>query len=169
MPEEKKEIAVINTGNVHLTVEKLNEVMGETSLQVLTSLTLPMDIVNAMGDADYKLRSLLEDKGTINMVDFLVHRVEIAPENSEADMLEGDRVVIIDDQGETFACVAEGAKKGLAKIFAVYGLPPYNPPIVIMPREVDTRKGRRTMNLKVIDDGGRSQLTETPVEEYPGH
>lgn len=116
-----------------------------------TSLSLenPAAILNSLGDADHNLIDFCAGGGVVNCVHILSHPVEIEKEDGEPEAAL--RVVLIDDAGETYSSVATGVKKSISNLFMIFGLPPYNPPVKLKAKEVRTRRGFKTVNLKVVE------------------
>jgi hypothetical protein len=105
----------------------------------------------AMGDADFNLRDYFKSDPfakPIEMVHALAHGVVIV--NDDGEEVPAGRVVIVDKDGKTYSTVAEGARSSLGNLFSIFGLPPFNPPLSIIAKEVKTRKGFYTLNIKPI-------------------
>jgi hypothetical protein len=118
--------------------------------------SLPVDdkiaIAQAMGDSDYNLRDYFKADPfakPIKMVNCLAHGVQLVNDNEET--IDASRVVIIAEDGKTYSTVAEGARSSLGNLFAIFGLPPYNPPLSIVAREVKTRRGFYTLNIIPVE------------------
>jgi len=114
--------------------------------------SLPVDdkiaIAQAMGDADYNLRDYFKADPfakPVKMVNALAHNVQLV--NDDGELIDASRVVIIDENGKTYSTVADGARSSLGNIFAIFGLPPYNPPLSIVAKEVLTRRKFYTLNI----------------------
>lgn len=78
----------------------------------------------------------------------LCHPVEFVDEKT-GEIEHGIRTVIIDPSGNTVACVSEYARKSLDEIVTYKGLPPWNPPLTLIPRQQDTRRGKRILILEL--------------------
>ena len=127
---------------------------GGTTFGLWTSLPLDnkIGIAQAMGDADYNLRDYFKVAGFANpieMVDCLAHNVDIISDDGEA--IKASRLVIIDKDGKTYSTVADGARSSLGNLFNIFGLPPFNPPLKIVAREVKTRRGFYTLNIVPVE------------------
>ena len=79
----------------------------------------------------------------------LAHRIEMLDEKT-GELIEADRIVLIDDAGESIACVSTGVRRSLQLIVSLYGAPPYDPPMQLRLTQKQTRKGRRTFQLSPV-------------------
>lgn len=114
-------------------------------------MTDKIGIAQAMGDADYNLRDFFKEgeKGaTIEIVNALSHRVTLV--DDEGIERRESRLVLIDKDGKTYSSVAKGAFSSLGNLFQIFGLPPYSPPLKIEAKEVKTRRGFYTLNIKPV-------------------
>lgn len=118
------------------------------------SLDRPAMILNALGDSDYNLLDFCEAGGIVECADILSHPVSIAKEGEKGEPETFDeclRCVLIDTQGKTYSSVANGVKTSISNIMMIFGLPPFDPPIKIKAKTAKTRRGFKTINLKVIE------------------
>ena len=127
---------------------------GGTTFGLWTSLPLDnrIGIAQAMGDADYNLRDYFKANpmaAPLEMVDALAHNVDIVTDDGEA--IKASRLVIIDKNGKTYSTVADGARSSMGNLFNIFGLPPFNPPLKIVAREVKTRRGFYTLNIVPVE------------------
>jgi len=108
-------------------------------------------IARAMGDADYNLRDYFkENKGAVLYLQhYLAHKVEVVTDSGEA--VDAVRLVLIDEDGKRYSTVANGARSSFANLIAIFGMPPFNPPIKIEAREIKTRRGFYTLNLSPLE------------------
>jgi hypothetical protein len=116
--------------------------------------TLPSDgsrsaavvVENAMSDAE----SIRDHIGAVLEIEnVLLHDVVIEGENGED--VPAVRAVLIDSKGQGYAAVSNGVISSLQTLMALCGPGPWNPPLKVVPREVKTRKGYRTLRLKLVE------------------
>lgn len=110
----------------------------------------PAKILAAMQDADYNLIDYMDEHpgATLLLSDVLMHNVQIVDEESGEVKTEA-RTVLIDVDGKKYASVSRGVIGSLQKIFPLFGIPPYDPPMAITARRVKTRKFK-TINITVV-------------------
>ena len=101
-------------------------------------------IYNAINNAEFKIDDC---KGqTINVVDIVAHPIQLVADET-GETIECLRIVLIDEEGKGYESVATGVMSSLEKIFGIVGMPSYNPPLAVIPREQKTRKGYKTLTL----------------------
>lgn len=108
--------------------------------------------VFAMREGEHK--SLKESVNlTVDLVHVLAHDVTIQKETGE--IIEGIRIVLLDADGTTYACVSQGIRDTLRTLFQVYGTP-------------DTWKSPKRFTVKLLPlSGGRQILKLMPVALPP--
>ena len=108
----------------------------------------------ALSQADFSIEDL-ESSQTFIMESCLIHEVEIDDENKE-ETIKAKRVVLISPSGETAAFVSQGVYNSMRNIMGLFGIGPWNPPLVLKAKVIPTRKKRKTINLEVVfqDDPG---------------
>ncbi len=104
-----------------------------------------INLIKALGNADYSAEDLA--KVPFPTENIVVHQVNIETEDGET--IEANRTVLIGPDGQTASFVSQGVISSLRNIFAVFGLPPWKPPLALSVKEVRTRKGWKTLNLIV--------------------
>lgn len=103
-------------------------------------------IANAMDEAE----SLRDHMGEVLEIEnVLLHDVTLEGENGEE--IPAVRTVLIGADGTCYAAVSNGVISSLQKIFALVGVGPWTPPLKVVAKEVNTRKGRRTLRLKLAE------------------
>lgn len=103
-------------------------------------------ITNAMSEAV----SLREYMGKVLEIEnVLLHDVVLEGENGED--VPAVRVVLLDPEGNGYAAVSNGVISSLQLFMALAGPAPWRPPLKLVAREVNTRKGRRTIRLKMVE------------------
>ena len=102
---------------------------------------------NAINSPDHKLSDFVGKK--LNIKDISIERVE-SMNDETGDMVANARVVLIDDNGESYTCVSSGIYSAIKKLVAVFGEPTWEPALPVEIQNLSTKKGRKTMTLKAI-------------------
>lgn len=102
---------------------------------------------NAINSPDHKLSDFVGKK--LNIKDISVERVENMNDET-GDMVANARVVLIDENGESYTCVSSGIYSAIKKLVAVFGEPTWEPALPVEIQNLSTKKGRKTMTLKAI-------------------
>ena len=102
---------------------------------------------NAINSPDHKLSDFVGKK--LNIKDISIERVENMNDET-GDMVANARVVLIDDNGESYTCVSSGIYSAIKKLVAVFGEPTWEPALPVEVQNLSTKKGRKTMTLKAI-------------------
>ena len=118
-----------------------------TSLPMDGSRTSKIKLINSIENVKANLRDIPGQ--VIEVTNIVCHSVVFQTDNGEE--IEGVRTVLIDSNGDCYATVSDGIRSSLARIFAVVGMPPWEPPVKMAAREVKTRKGFRVMKLELVE------------------
>lgn len=102
---------------------------------------------NAINSPDHKLSDFVGKK--LNIKDISIERVENMNDET-GEMAANARVVLIDDNGESYTCVSSGIYSAIKKLVAVFGEPTWEPALPVEVQNLSTKKGRKTMSLKAI-------------------
>ena len=102
---------------------------------------------NAINSPDHKLSDFVGKK--LNIKDISIERVENMNDET-GDMVANARVVLIDENGESYTCVSSGIYSAIKKLVAVFGEPSWEPALPVEVQNLSTKKGRKTMTLKAI-------------------
>ena len=102
---------------------------------------------NAINSPDHKLSDFVGKK--LNIKDISIERVE-NPSDETGEMVTNARVVLIDENGESYTCVSSGIYSAIKKLVAVFGEPTWEPALPVEIQNLSTKKGRKTMTLKAI-------------------
>lgn len=110
----------------------------------------PEKILLAMQDADYSLIDYMDEHpgAVLLLQDVLIHNIQLTDEET-GELKTEPRTVLIDVDGKRYASVSRGVIGSLQKIFPLFGIPPYDPPMAITARRVKTRKFK-TININVV-------------------
>ena len=102
---------------------------------------------NAINSPDHKLSDFVGKK--LNIKDISIERVE-NPSDETGEMVANARVVLIDENGESYTCVSSGIYSAIKKLVAVFGEPTWEPALPVEVQNLSTKRGRKTMTLKAI-------------------
>lgn len=73
------------------------------------------------------------------------------------------RCVLFDKEGKTYGCVSTGVHESVKKIIQLFGLPPFSPPLIVMPRKQKAKTGS-FYTLELIGEY-REPPTEQPQKQ----
>ena len=77
--------------------------------------------------------------------------VEVAdPQTGEISRRLLDRIVLVEPNGDAYACVSDGVRKSLQLLMHYYGAPPWKPALKVKVEQVTTRRGFRTFILNPV-------------------
>ena len=102
---------------------------------------------NAINSPDHKLSDFVGKK--LNIKDISIERVENSSDET-GEMVANARVVLIDENGESYTCVSRGIYSAIKKLVSVFGEPTWEPALPVEIQNLSTKKGRKTMTLKAI-------------------
>lgn len=102
---------------------------------------------NAINSPDHKLSDFVGKK--LNIKDISIERVE-NPSDETGEMVANARVVLIDENGESYTCVSSGIYSAIKKLVAVFGEPTWEPALPVEIQNLSTKRGRKTMTLKAV-------------------
>ena len=138
------ELAYFYSHDAPVIVEPGNPTPEEWEAQ----LSYGQKISHYMGREDAKFGDILGEP--LNLREVFMHPVVV---NGENGRVEATRIVLVDDEGVTYAGTAEGSVQGLTVLLQLFG--PINRwpraiPVVLS--QVGTRAGRRTYTLEVYKE-----------------
>ena len=102
---------------------------------------------NAINSPDHKLSDFVGKK--LNIKDISIERVDNMNDET-GEMVANARVVLIDENGESYTCVSSGIQSAIKKLVSVFGEPTWEPALPVEVQNLSTKKGRKTMTLKAI-------------------
>lgn len=103
-------------------------------------------IYNAMNTTNGKVADLREP---IIVTDIIAHTIKLLDEET-GELTDTTRCVLITEDGKGYDCVAGGVVSSIQKIVGIVGRAPWQPGIKMMPREVRTRKGFKTLTIELM-------------------
>lgn len=96
-------------------------------------------LYNAASNPTHKLKDNVNTR--ILMRDVVVELAVV--NNEDGEQVPAPRVVIIDDDGDSYASVSVGLYNSLKRLFALFGTPDmWDAPLPIIPKLVSTKKGQ---------------------------
>ena len=111
-------------------------------------LTRRADIIGLMQGNSERLGNVIGE--VIEVEHVLAHRVDMIDEET-GEVTTGDRVILVDRNGRSFAGVSVGVRKSLQFIMALYGMPPWTPELKLRVGQIETKRGR-TFTLKPVEN-----------------
>ena len=124
----------------------LNNAASQCSIKGYSREAL-VAMYNAINSPDHKLSDFVGKK--LNIKDISIERVENMNDET-GEMAANARVVLIDENGESYTCVSSGIYSAIKKLVAVFGEPTWEPALPVEIQNLSTKKGRKTMTLKAI-------------------
>jgi hypothetical protein len=148
--EETGLIPVVDTKDTARATQELMDSFKNPSAALYSSITddgsreTRVKIYNAINSGNDSLSDHIKE--VIEVQDIVAHPIQIADENS-GEIIDALRVVLVTPDGKTYASVSLGVASSLQKIIPLVGQAPWTPPLKIIPTEVKTRRGFKTLTL----------------------
>lgn len=161
MVEDQNENVILTTGEAIVEGEivakedlmtDLNPAIFENPQQVMFSSIQGADretavkLFNAINGAENALGDHLGE--VIEIQDMVAHVIELEDENS-GEMVKAMRVVLLSPDGTGYHAISQGIASSMQKLIATIGQPPWVPAIKIVPVQQKTRKGYKTLTLRL--------------------
>jgi len=128
----------------------------EVTVKSWTSLTMSNHkekamVFNAVSNPDFQL---IDFVGQPIPVVHIYAQSEEFTEEETGEIKEGTRVILFDPEGKAYSCVSGGIKRSLTTLFATFGVPPFLPPLVVIPALVKSKDNamRKILKLNVAVD-----------------
>lgn len=103
-----------------------------------------LDIYDAVSDS----KSLDDMVGkVINVENVIIQPVEME-DNKTGELVNRNRIVIIDDKGEAYGCTSTGIETSMKNLFGIVGMPPWTPAIAMEVIKKQGRNGYKFNSLK---------------------
>lgn len=103
-------------------------------------------VFNAVNASDNALGDHLGEP--ISITDMVAHPIELTDEIT-GKPVQAMRVVLLDAEGNGYHSVSQGVVSSLQKIMGIVGQAPWTPALEVIPVEVKTRKGFKTLTLRL--------------------
>ncbi|HDR7311487.1 TPA: hypothetical protein QCX08_003995 [Bacillus cytotoxicus] len=137
---------VVKADNVTPAIFEQSNQLFFSSIQNDGSRESQIKIYNAVSDADNSLQDHVGE--VIEITDMVAHTITLEDEVTKEDV-EALRVVLIAKDGTAYHAISQGVVSSLQRIIAIVGQAPWNPSLKVVPVEKKTRKGYRTLTLKL--------------------
>lgn len=146
--EELMDVVVVkeNMSPASLFQETSNELFY-SSITNDGSRQSQVKLFSAINDSENSLSDHLGQ--VIEVTDFVAHTVELEDEITKQPV-KALRVVVIDVEGKGYHAISEGVVSSLQKAVKIFGAPTWKEPLKMSPVEKKTRKGFKTLTLKII-------------------
>lgn len=95
-------------------------------------------VYNASNNPTHKIDDYINKE--IALKDVFVEIIELANENT-GELEQAPRIVLIDDEGESYQCVSNGIFGSLKKLMAIFGEPTWEDPIHVIVKQVKVKRG----------------------------
>lgn len=87
---------------------------------------------------------------TIYLKDVYAEAVHFVDEKS-GEVTDGVRIVLIDNEGNSYGCCSKGIFSAIKKLIQVFGAPTWEEPIPVQPYQASTRNGNNKIySLRIV-------------------
>ena len=136
-----------NTGNAMTVSDVMNTGLGYTDMN-LADRSAAVAFYNATSNPANKLKEHINE--VLSLVHVSVECVEVCKEDAPDDKVIAPRIVLITDDGQSYACVSIGVYQSLKRMFALLGAPDtWTEPVKIKPVLISTKKGQ-VLSLNLV-------------------
>ncbi|MFE2406692.1 hypothetical protein [Streptomyces rubiginosohelvolus] len=106
-------------------------------------------LYNAVSNAEHSLSDHIGE--VIEITDMVAHAVELEDEVTK-ETIQAMRVVLLTADGQGYHSVSKGVASSLQIIIGIVGQGPWtDEPLKVVPKEVKTRRGFKTLTLALVD------------------
>lgn len=112
----------------------------------VTDRATQIKVYNAINSSENSLNDHLGE--VLSITDMVAHPIELEDEVTK-ETIQAMRVVLLDKDGVAYHSVSGGVVSSLQKIIGIVGQAPWTPALELSCVEVKTRKGFKTMTLKL--------------------
>lgn len=144
---QEVQVEVVNAADV---VTTLSPTIFEQQTQALfssiqgTDRATKIKVYNAISNAEHAISDMLKEE--IIVQDLVAHPIKLVDETT-GELLEAMRVVLLSPDGVGYHSVSSGVVDSIQRIIGIVGPAPWNEPLTIVPTEVKTRRGFKTITL----------------------
>ncbi|MFD9817355.1 hypothetical protein, partial [Streptomyces sp. NPDC059080] len=104
-------------------------------------------LYNAVSNAEHSLSDHIGE--VIEITDMVAHAVELEDEVTK-ETIQAMRVVLLTADGQGYHSVSQGVASSLQRIIGIVGQGPWtDEPLKVVPKEVKTRRGFKTLTLSL--------------------
>lgn len=144
-------------------VNSLAAFRDDLTARMFTSLDISSDegkatLLMALQGENASLGDMIGEE--IEISHLVVHNVEVLDEDT-GELLERDRIVIVQPDGTMLSAVSQGIRKSVQLLCALYRLPPYDPPLRVKIVQTNTKRGRRLYQLLPVAKVVKSESAGT--------
>lgn len=156
---QNQEVEVIESAETGLIVRDdiptdLNPAMFENTTTALFSSIQATDrkssvkVFNAINGAEHALGDNIGE--VIEITDMVAHPITLQDDVTKEDV-QAMRIVLLTKDGVGYHAISQGVVSSLQKVIGIVGPAPWTPALKIVPIEVKTRKGYKTLTLQLRD------------------
>lgn len=102
---------------------------------------------NATTASDYKAADTIDQD--FSLAGVLIHRVTMTDSQTGEDR-PCFRTVLLDEENSSVGCISDGVTRALVNLEALYGPPPWNPPLVIRIKQHTGKGPNRYYTLELV-------------------
>ena len=129
-----------NTGTAMTVADVMNTGLGYTDMN-LTDRSAAVAFYNATSNPVNKLKEHVNE--VLSLAHVSVECVEVSQEDAPDDKVIAPRIVLITEDGQSYACVSVGVYQSLKRMFTLLGTPDtWAEPVKIKPVLISTKKGQ---------------------------
>lgn len=135
-----------NNGSM-MVADVMNTGVGYTDMD-LTDRSAAVAFYNATSNPANKLKEHVNE--VLSLVHVSVECVEVSKENNPDDKVLAPRIVLITEDGHSYACVSIGVYQSIKRMFSLLGTPDtWTEPVKIKPVLISTKKGQ-VLSLNLV-------------------
>lgn len=105
-------------------------------------------VFNAINNAENSLSDSLGE--ILEIQDMVAHTITLQDEITKED-IQAMRIVLVTKDGKAYHSVSQGVLSSLQKVISIVGPAPWVPGLKVTPVEVKTRKGFKTLTLRLSE------------------
>lgn len=125
----------------------MNTGVGYTDMNLIDR-SVAVAFYNATSNPANKLKEHVNE--VLNLVHVSVECVEVSKDDAPEDKMIAPRIVLITDDGQSYACVSVGVYQSLKRMFTLLGTPDtWTEPVKIKPVLISTKKGQ-VLSLNLV-------------------
>ena len=136
-----------NTGSAMMVSDVMSTGVGYTDMN-LADHAAAVEFYNATSNPANKLKEHVNE--VLHLVHVSVECVEVGKDDAPDDKVIAPRIVLITDDGQSYACVSVGVYQSLKRMFSLLGTPDtWREPVPIKPVLISTKKGQ-VLSLNLV-------------------
>lgn len=148
MEEKKMELMATASGEIgNLEQEFMSTGMSYCSFNANTPEG-KVSLYTAMNNPTFRVEEKLNC--TIALKDVYAEAVQFVSDKT-GEVTDSVRIVLIDDEGNSYGCCSKGMFSAVKKLIQVFGAPTWEEPILVQPYQTPTRNGiNKIFTLRVV-------------------